>query len=325
MPTEIATGRAFALKLCTTLLVILILSTCGAAAQQQSPAANPPAATNPTPPKEEPDIELNTILMESTFMIEGQTVLGQTKGTVFVIGRPIPNSAPPRALYVLVTAAHVLSEMQGDTATLYLRRKLDEKTNSWAAVPIPLPIRTSGQPLWKKHPELDVAVMYVTIPSDTPIALLPTSVLADDKMLADYDVKPGDELRCLGYPLGSASNDAGFPILRSGRIASYPLLPTDKTKTFLLDFRVFKGNSGGPVYFVERMRPIPHTLGGYTNYHFIMGLVSEERLFTEQSGGPYSQEIHQTQLGLAIVVHASLIKQTIEMLPPPEAQPLHSN
>jgi hypothetical protein len=78
------------------------------------------------------------------------------------------------------------------------------------------------------------------------------------------------------------------------------LLPTEKIGTFLLDLRIFKGNSGGPVYFVERMRPIPHTLGGYTSYHFIVGLVSEEILYSEQSGGPYSQEVHQTQLGLAI-------------------------
>src|SRR5258707_4287075 len=85
----------------------------------------------------------------------------------------------------------------------------------------------------------------------------------------------------------------------------------------LLDFRVFKGNSGGPVYFVERMRPSPKHLGSFMSYHFIVGLVSEEIIFPEQSGGPYSQEFHQTQLGLAKVVHASLIKQTIEMLPPP--------
>ena len=30
----------------------------------------------------------------------------------------------------------------------------------------------------------------------------------------------GDELLCLGYPLGAEANDAGFPILRSGKIAS---------------------------------------------------------------------------------------------------------
>jgi hypothetical protein len=159
--------------------------------------------------------------------------------------------------------------------------------------------------------------MYVAIPPQDSIPLLGSNVLADDKMLTDYEVKPGDELRCLGYPLKVASNDAGFPVLRSGRIASYPLLPTDKTKTFLLDFRVFKGNSGGPAFFVERYRLVPGKFGQYMNYHFIMGLVSQEVLYPEQTIGPYSQEARQTQLGLAVIVHASLIKQTIEMLPEP--------
>jgi Trypsin-like peptidase domain len=279
---------------------------------------NPPqTATPPQAPTQEEDIELNAVMMESTFMIQGQNLQVPVLGTVFIVARPIPNSTPQVGRMVMVTAAHVLEQMQGDMAILQLRRKVDEKTNSWIRVPYPLQIRANGQPLWKKHPDADVAVMYISIPSATVVRNITPLMLADDSMLTEYDVKPGDELRCLGYPLGVVSNEAGFPVLRSGRIASYPLLPTDKTKTFLLDFRVFKGNSGGPVYFVERLRPIPTRLGGYQNFHFIMGLVSEETLFTEQSAGPYSQEIHQTQLGLAKVVHASLIKQAIEMLPAP--------
>jgi hypothetical protein len=156
------------------------------------------------------------------------------------------------------------------------------------------------------------------MPTDTAIRPITPAMLADDKMLSDFDIHPGDEIKCLGFPLGVASNTAGFPILRSGMIASYPLTPTATMKTFLFDFRVFKGNSGGPVYYVEENRPIVHTLGGYQSFHFIIGLVSEESLFTEQSVSQYSQEIHQTQLGLAVVIHASLIKQTIEMLPSPD-------
>jgi hypothetical protein len=171
--------------MCAALFVVGIFFIPVTTAQQPT-AANPPPATNPAPPKEETDIELNTVLMESTFMIQGQSAQGQLKGTVFIIGRPIPNSTPPRAYYVMVTAAHVLSEMAGDSATLYLRKKVDDKTNSWAAVPVPLQIRTNGQPLWKKHPVADVAVMYLnSIPTDTQITLLSTDVLADDKMLTE--------------------------------------------------------------------------------------------------------------------------------------------
>ena len=309
--------RVYNSKICAALLLAFTLQAHAWTAHQAPTPEKPPAPVDPPASEQEEDIELNTVLMESTFMIQGQSTQGPVLGTVFILARLMPNTTPPQGRYVLVTAAHVLEQMQGETALLNLRRKVDEKTNSWTRVPFPLQIRANGQPLWKRHPMADVAVMYVSFPSAATIKPVTPLMLADDKMLTEYGVKPGDELRCLGYPLGVVSNEAGFPVLRSGRIASYPLLPTDMTKTFLLDFRVFKGNSGGPVYFVERYRPDLKKFGGFTNYHFIMGVVSEETLYTEQSGGPYSQEIHQTQLGLATVVHASLIKQTIEMLPPP--------
>jgi hypothetical protein len=106
--------------------------------------------------------------------------------------------------------------------------------------------------------------------------------------------------------------------LRSGKIASYPLLPTNKTKTFLFDFRVFKGNSGGPVYLVQTNRLYKNNIALGQTIHIIVGLVSQERFLPEHILLPYSEEVRQVQLGLAVVVHASLIKQSIDLLPPPD-------
>jgi hypothetical protein len=271
--------------------------------------------------------ELNTTLMESTFMIEGQ--IGQASrslGTVFIMGRPYPNqtNAPNqlvRVRYVLITAAHVLQEIQGDSAILHLRHKID--TNAWTPLVAPIPIRANGQPLWTKNPDADVAAMYISIPNGvTMTANIPsTDLLADDAQLSKFEIHPGDELYCLGYPFGTMSNAAGFPILRSGKIASYPLLPTDQTKSFLFDFRVFKGNSGGPVYLAQSDRVYGGAAHLGESLHFIMGLVSEEATYNEQLVGQYSAELHQFQLGLAVVVHASLIKKTVEMLPSPDTLP----
>jgi hypothetical protein len=176
-----------------------------------------------------------------------------------------------------------------------MRNKIDEQNNVWVDNPIPIKIRDNSKPilvdkkpllvngkpldtpLWTRNPYADVAVMYAKdLPFEKTFKPLSADVLAADKLLSDANIKPGDELRCLGYPLGVASNDAGFPVLRSGRIASYSIVPTDKTKTFLLDLRVFKGNSGGPVFFTERFRVIPNKFGTYEHFHFLMELVSEE-------------------------------------------------
>ena len=293
--------------------MVALVSVIGAAfLALEVSAQNPPMPQNP--PKQE-KFELNTLLMECTFEVEGRTAQGQaTIGTGFVMGRPIPGT-PGRARYVLITAAHVLDEMAGDSAILHLRRKLAE--NTWVHAPIPMPIRVNGQPLWTKRPDADVAVMYVQLPSEVSLPLMSTELLADDAMLSRFEIHPGDEVECLGYPLGNASNEAGFPILRSGKIASYPLLPTGVTRTFLFDFRVFKGNSGGPVYLVQLGRVYGNAIHFDQTVAFIVGLVSEERVFPQVTSGPYEQELRQVQLSLAVVVHASLIRHAVEMLPPP--------
>jgi hypothetical protein len=207
--------------------------------------------------------------------------------------------------------------MQGDTAILHMRIKTNER--GWTPQLVSLAIRSNSQPLWKKHPEADVAVMYVRLPPNS-IPLLTTELLATDEALSEFEIHPGDELECLGYPLGMEANSGGFPILRSGKVASYPLLPTDKVKTFLFDFRVFKGNSGGPVYFVQSNR-IYNGATHIGSVHFIVGLVSQESLVQQQFVSPYSEELRQLQLGLAVVVHASLIRQAIGLLPSPETLP----
>lgn len=270
--------------------------------------------SHPQNPLEQRRLELNTVLMQCTFEIEGRNTDGQVLiGTSFVMGRPIPK-VPGRGKYVLITAAHVLDGIAGDVAILHLRRN---RGYDWVSAPIPVHIRANGHPLWIRHPQADVAVMYILLPADLSLPLLTTDLLADDTLLSRYEIHPGDVLECLGYPLGLASNDAGFPILRSGRIASYPLLPTAANKTFLFDFRVFKGNSGGPVYFVEADRIYGNAVHLGETIGFIAGLVSEEKVLPLPISGPYEQGLREVQLSLAVVVDASLIKQAIEMLPPP--------
>jgi len=267
-----------------------------------------------------PDIELNTTLMQSTFKIHGDGAQAGSvvTGTVFLMGRPFPKD-PHKGRYVLITAAHVLNEISADSATIDLRQQTGPET--WVLLPISVPIRADGHALWTTPPGADVAVMYIRIPTSVSIPIVSTDLLADDTTLSDYEIHPGDELECLGYPLGLAANSAGFPILRSGKIASYPLLPTSVTKTFLFDFRVFSGNSGGPVYFVERNR---YYKGAYhlgQTIHFIIGLVSEQESFNQRIVTPYSQESTRYPLSLAVIVHASLIKQAIDTLPSPDTLP----
>lgn len=253
--------------------------------------------------------DIASVLMRSTFKIQGKT----SQGTGFLVGKPMA-ADPQRAFYVLVTAAHVLDEIKEDTATLHLRQP---SGSGFARLPVSIPIRSGGAPLWKKHPDVDVAAMFVRVPTVADIRLVPMSLLATDETLQKLEVHPGDELLVLGFPYGAEANEAGFPILRSGRIASYPLTPTKDTKSFLLDFSVFAGNSGGPVFMHHENR----VYAGGTNIgvtQFIAGLVSQEQNVTERIKSLTEELIKTHKLSLGVVIHARFIEELVRSLPEPK-------
>jgi S1-C subfamily serine protease len=255
--------------------------------------------------------DLNTIMMEATCKIAGQGTLG----TGFIIGKPDEKN-PPKAFYTLVTADHVLRAAKGDKVVLTLRQK--QKDESWKRIEIPVQIRNKKKDLWQKHPQADVAAMFVRLPTNVVTTLLTTDLLMDDAKLKEYELHPGLELLCLGYPFGAEANAQGFPILRSGRIASYPLIPTEKTKTFLFDFTVFRGNSGGPVYFFKTDPAYGGTRRIGTAIYGIMGLVVRERSITQQMQALYEKREMVTPLQLGEVIHARFIKELIESMGSPK-------
>jgi S1-C subfamily serine protease len=254
--------------------------------------------------------------MESTFEIMGPNASGGTLGTGFVVGKPIKATAP-FAYYVLVTAAHVLESITGEQAIVLARQR---QGSDWKKIPVPLRIRDSqGKALWAKNPTADVAAIYVGFPEAAkPEYILSTALFADDDTLKEYELRPGDRVFILGYPLGFESPSGGFPILRAGWVASYSLVPSRSLGKYLVSFEVFKGNSGGPVYLVDYNR----FYQGSTHLgvvHFFVGLVSEQESRIEQQQGLYSSSVQQYPLNVAVVIPASLIADTIKLLPPTPA------
>jgi hypothetical protein len=236
--------------------------------------------------------ELNTILMNSTFKIVGPNARIKGNiifGTVFIMAKPIKET-PDRGYYVLVTAAHVLDKIGGEEA----------------AFGYPIQIRTGSSNLYTTHPEGDVAAMYVRLPHDIDITPLTIEALVDDATLERLQVHPGDELFCLGFPLDVDLN--GFPILRTGTLASYPITPSKTVKKYYYDFHVFPGNSGGPVYFsfVNRINANAAHFG--SNDQGVIGLVVEQL----SSARP---EFKDLSLDVSRVVPSSYIRDTIALLP----------
>ena len=233
-------------------------------------------------------------------------------GTCFILSKPAGTNW---GWNILVTANHVLAGIPTDEATLNLR-----ETNEFGIFtnfPWTIQIRDKGKPLWTSHPEADVAAMVLPLPDSFRVnhRWISSDFLAGNARFEDLYIRPGDELMCLGYPLGLESGSGGFPILRSGRIASYPAWPSSKAKTFLLDMTTYGGNSGGPVFYDFRKRQLAGLPSSqWVDVVGIAGLVSQDIRKSEHTEGYFGSSTLNMPLGIAVVVPAEFIKQALDMV-----------
>lgn len=238
----------------------------------------------------EPDFSIAVI--EATVMIEQD--LGENRkaiGTGFLVGDTAPDGTPR---VVLVTAGHVFTEMSRAQTRIGYRVQINQE---WAYSPATLEIRArDGHPLWTAHPYRDVAVIQVRVPPEMAAKAIPLAYLADDQSFEREEIAPGEEFMALGYPRGLSSNAAGFPILRTGRLASYPLGNASASPTFLLDFSVFPGNSGGPVLLSSSDR------GGAPRAGFIAGMLTQQ------------VEVERERMDIGIVTHARYVREAMRLM-----------
>lgn len=234
--------------------------------------------------------DLTVQLINATVQIE-HTVSGERRtATGFLVDAPRPDGAPR---VVLVTAAHVVEPAETDEVRIGWRYQ--SASGGWRFNPQATPLRTpDGRPYWIRHPQRDVAVMEVSAPPEFARAAIPLAWLGDEAAMGEEAIGPGEELMALGYPRGLSANRAGFPILRSGRVASWPLWPVSAFPTFLIDVAMFPGNSGGPVFTLGETRGWTHPV--------ILGVVTQQ------------VELNSERLGIGVVTHAVYVRETIAML-----------
>lgn len=246
---------------------------------------------------ETPSLRTNAIL--ATFRLEHP----KTKGTAFLISRPSETGEGGQEL-LLVTAAHAFERMDGDEATLVLRKRNSDST--WTALPMKIRIREEGKAAWQQHPKCDVAVLRIVTPKDAKIDPLPFDSLATSEDWKTHPPEPGSLVRCVGFPHAAQfkPSTAGFPLARLGCIASYPLLPFERHPTFLVDYNVFEGDSGGLVYLEAK--------DGAAK---IIGLVHGQHFLDERYKLVYQEGMIRKRLGLAIIVSSQAILETIAALP----------
>ncbi len=258
-------------------------------------------------------VDLTLALINATVQVDQPQGDGvRFVGTGFLVDDPKPDGTPRT---VLVTAGHMFEGMPGPTVRVGYR--FQGADGSWSFSPQPLAIRGEGsRPLWTSNADRDIAVIAITAPPEFAKAAIPLAWLAGEDSFDAAGLGPGDEMFVLGYPGGKSANPQGFPILRSGRVASFPLSPASRYPTFLLDFRVFAGNSGGPVFITPDMRRHPGAAANDERAQFVAGMLTKQSMEGDKP------------LELGVVIHAVYIRQVIAQLDqaqpagePPAAQP----
>ncbi len=259
----------------------------------KSPAQ--PAALNP---------HLEMMRITGLLVGNGQTNTASL-GSAFFLGRPYRANARATFL-VLVTAKHVLNGFTGSNCAFVSR---GEWNGEWKIWTMPLIIRDEkGQKLWVEHPAADVAAIKLDVPPTIPTAsLLPNNMvvvtdnLIDDESVKRWHIGTGYPVFCLGYPNGFHLG-AGFPVLKTGIISSYPLVPAAKNPEWACDFFAFGGNSGGPVYVLQDNPSVGGLIHVGVRVWSVVGLVSKRI----------------GELGVALIVPAQFIRETVDMLPEPK-------
>jgi hypothetical protein len=238
--------------------------------------------------------------LRATFRITN----GTSSGTSFVVA--VPSAAegqPPQ--HVLVTAAHVLEGYTGADCTVVMRKKTDD--GLYVKRDVAVPLRRDEKPLWVRHPKQDVAAVPIELPSDIDCQPFNLGQVIDAAAVQSGKLRVGQQVFIPCYPAQLAANDAGWPVLRSGTIATHPLTPVANAPTLMIDYSNFGGDSGAPVVAV------------YAGEPHVVALAFGMQRQSDKVTLPFEERTMHTPLGISNALQSQLIRDTIEMLLKPKS------
>lgn len=234
-------------------------------------------------------------MMQATFRLTD----GRTSGTAWLVS--VPSKTSDSSKTVVVTAAHVFQNLNGEKATLILRKKKDD--GSYERLQHNLSIRQKTKILWKQHSQFDIAAIQIVLPDEADVLPIPLNKLTDRQSALDT-IPPAQRCLIPTFPAQMEGNRAGWPILRNATVASFPNFPINRHPQFILDFNAFGGDSGAPVVLNPDNKDSKLRLR-------VVGMVIGQHRQTDRTITPNEERTVHTSLGLGIAVHAAFIRETI--------------
>lgn len=237
-------------------------------------------------------------LLEGASNAVCRITVGKQSATAFFVSRE--TESPPSRSLVLVTAAHAYSDGDAAECRMILRKETSDKVVS--RVEEPFDIGKSDALTWKRHPVQDVAVVVVTLPEGVVVRPFRLDQIPETSKTPKPPSGLGKDVWIPCYPAKLEADAFGFPVLRRGSLAT-PASPRASGGMVLVDVNTFGGDSGAPVVLCNE------------NQLTVVGLVTGMQRQTDRMSLPFEERTTHTPLGLAIVVPASVIRETIDLLP----------
>lgn len=223
---------------------------------------------------------------------------GPESATAFVVDLGADRAEGKR--FALVTAAHVFEEMKASSCIVHFR--LPDDDAGFVRRETELNVSDDGRPLWTKHDRADVAAIPIELPAGVDVEPFDVDRIADETFFEAGKVQAAQAIYVPCFPAKVESNEAGFPIVRRGSIASYPLKPPIVGDTLLVDYSNFGGDSGAPVTMTFENEPI------------VIGITTGSLRQTDKASTDFEERTTHMPLGLATVVRSVLILETLEGL-----------
>ncbi|TVQ03606.1 MAG: serine protease [Planctomycetaceae bacterium] len=224
---------------------------------------------------------------------------GTSSGTAFIVAVPSDvNDPAPRT--VLITAAHVLEGFGNGDCTVVMRKEADD--GLYVSHSVAVPLRRDDQLLWVRHPEQDVAAVPFDLPGDVDCQPFELRQVIDADAVKSGKLRVGQQVYIPCYPAKLSANEAGWPVLRGGTIASYPLAPVSQVPTLMVDYSNFGGDSGAPVVSLSDGEPR------------VVALAFGMQRQSDKVTLPFEERVMHTPLGISNTLQAQFIRDTIELL-----------
>jgi hypothetical protein len=202
---------------------------------------------------------------------------------------------------VVFTSVHVLETVGSGPLVIGIRKPGKDNGVEVALLAFTPPKARGTQRFYVRHPRHDLAAFALHLPDEmAALGVLPSAIEESSLANAGRRLSAGDEVSFLGYPEVLPGTDGAFAVLRSGRIASYPVGTPSANGQFLVNSDVYPGDSGAPVFIARR--------GGRPE---VVGMI------TRRVGADARTFSH-----LAVAVDANVIRETLGLLAESETQPV---